>query len=203
MVERKAIVYRSYDPVDLELAEARLRAAEIPYVRVGRGSAALLGVGDAIVEQLLEVDQEHLEHARELLTDTEEDDDDDDEVEDEPARPATATLKQHFMAAGLSLVFPGLGIAYAGLPLAGFALLFWSVSALFMTVAPGQGAAFGVFGQLLPRLVDFAGAQLLLNHFGRRKHPVATQAALAIVLVAVFYLGFRYGGPHVAQLVAE
>jgi hypothetical protein len=167
-------------------------------VRVGRGSAALLGAGDAIIEQLLEVDADHLEHARELLADAHQNHDDDDDPE--PPRAEAATLKQHFMAAGLSLVFPGLGIAYAGLPLAGVALVIGSIASL---LAPDQGAAAGIFGQLLPRLVDFAGAQLLLNHVGRRRHGLATQAAVALVLLALFYFGYRFGGAHVARFVAE
>ena len=63
----KAIIFRSYDPIAVELAEASLRAAEIPFVRLGRAHAALLGVGELGLEQLIEVDHEHAETARELL----------------------------------------------------------------------------------------------------------------------------------------
>ena len=41
MTAQRVILYRGYDPVALDMVEAQLRAAEIPFVRLGQGNALL------------------------------------------------------------------------------------------------------------------------------------------------------------------
>jgi hypothetical protein len=109
------IVYRGYDPVEVELIEAQLRAAAVPYVRLGRGNAAMLGVGNYIVEQLIEVAAEHVDEARALVAAARADDDDRDDadlddsgVDHAPAglgtRWSLSNAVQHLTAFGLLLV---------------------------------------------------------------------------------------------------
>ena len=114
MARSYEIVYRGYDPVDLELVEAQLRAAAVPYVRLGRGNAAMLGVGNYIVEQLIEVAAEHVDEARALVSAARGDDDeaDDAELDDSGAghmppglgpRWSLSSAVQHMTAFGLLL----------------------------------------------------------------------------------------------------
>lgn len=180
-------IFRSFDPISVELAEAHLRAAEIPFIRLGRGNAALLGVGNSIVEQSLQVDAEHAERARELLTVV---------AAGEPARldegpqeegQKVAPAKLQFIGGGLSLLWPGLGLAYAGFPLTGLALAGWAFFAF--ATASQDPLVFFVFGALLPRIVDLVATQHWLRRFGRLRVSLVLQGLLAVGLVAAFVQG--------------
>jgi hypothetical protein len=185
------VVYRGYDPVELDLIEAQLRAAGVPYVRLGRGNAALLGVGNYIVEQLIEVGAEHADEARALISAARGDDTRlDDSAADyeppagEPERPR-ASFKQHLMALGLVLVFPGLASAYAGFPIAGFALMGWS---LYASMGAGSGAdpaASFVLGQIATRSVELVAVQLRLRRSGRARPSAGRQVVLALLCLAL------------------
>ena len=116
----QVVVYRSYDPLAVELAEARLRAAEIPFVRAGRGSAALLGMGDLAIEQLVAVALEHAQQARELLAAGAVAADDDQHADEEPAsdldsptEPRAASRAQLF-ALALALALSVVAALYFG-----------------------------------------------------------------------------------------
>lgn len=94
MSAEPVVVFRSYDPVAIDLAEAQLRSAGVPYVRGARGNAALLGAGNSIVEQLLEVQAEHAAEASALLATQVKSDD------TEP-KEAPSSRKTAFIAAGV------------------------------------------------------------------------------------------------------
>jgi hypothetical protein len=197
----KRIIFRSYDPIAIDLAESRLRAAEIPFVRIGRGNAAMLGAGDSIIEQLLEVDAEHADQARELLTAAASDTDDPDASPVEEREPIVASAKARFIGGGLSLLWPGLGVAYAGFPLTGLAAAIWSLASL---VTPFQDPlTHAVFGGLLPRILDFCVAQYWLRRFGRRGPSFVLQAMLGASIVIAFVLGARLSAPYFQRILAR
>jgi hypothetical protein len=157
----------------------------------------MLGVGDSIVEQLLEVDEEHAGQARELLTATQTDDHDTFLVEEH--EPLVASAKTRFIGGGLSLLWPGLGVAYAGFPLTGLAVASWSFAAL--VTAFQNPLAHAVFGGLLPRILDFFAAQYWLRHFGRRGPSLIAQAMLAAAIVIAFVLGTRHLGAYLYRML--
>ncbi|HMI90462.1 MAG TPA: DUF2007 domain-containing protein [Polyangiales bacterium] len=198
MARSHDIVYRGYDPVELEMVEAQLRAADVPYVRLGRGNAAMLGVGNYIMEQLIEVPAEHVDEARALVSAARADDDeldttgaDEDLSALDPGR-SRASLKQHLTALGLSLVFPGLASAYAGFPWLGFAVLGWSFAVM---VSAGNGpnpAASIVLSQVATRAIELIATQLRLRRAARAGTSAGRQiilALLCLVLLQAAYCG--------------
>lgn len=198
MSERGTVVYRSYDPIDLELAESRLRAADVPHVRIGRGNAALLGVGDNIIEQLIEVPPEYAEQARALLASPDEDEEDEEEDDEPEVGQPPATMKALLTALGLGLIVPGLGIAYAGLPATGLIVAAWSFVAFLSTSVASDPVAAVVFSQVIARIVDVVFAQVWLRRYGRTGPGALGQLTLATVLVTAFFLGERYAGPAIS-----
>jgi hypothetical protein len=193
----RAIIFRTYDPVAVELAEAHLRAAEIPFVRLGRGNAALLGAGDSLIEQIIEVDEEQAEQARELLSSIASDEVDDEQDDEEPAAPS----KSLFIGGGLAILWPGLGLSYAGLPLTGLVIAAWAVVALATSFKDPLGLA--LFGGVIPRIVDFVATRYRLRRYGRKGPDVVSQALLALILVGAYFLGARYLSVHLYRLLAE
>lgn len=204
MADTRVVVLRSYDPLLIDLAEAQLRAADIPCTRVGRGNAALLGAGNSIVEQQLEVDARNADAARELLASAHSA-----EAGEEQEPPADATSqraarprREAFVAAALSMLWPGLGLSYVGFYLTGLVLGAWSFVALIRASMAPDGLALALFGHLLPRVIDLVGAQLWLRRFGRSKVPFLHQAALALAIVGTSSGAQRLLGPGVTQLLA-
>lgn len=196
----KVIIFRSFDPVAVDLAESHLRAAEIPFVRIGRANAAILGAGDSIVEQGLEVDAEHAEQAREILASPSQTDSDP-VSEPDAQEPFVTTTKMLFIGGGLSLLWPGLGMAYAGFPLTGLAVALWSFASFVGSTQDPIGLA--VFGGLLPRVLDFLVTHLWLRRFGRRGLSPMLQAAFGIMLVVAFLMGMRHFSVHLWRMLPK
>jgi Putative prokaryotic signal transducing protein len=208
MSEARVVVFRSYDPIAIELAEAQLEAAQIPAIRLGRGNAALLGGGSSLIEQLLEVAAEQADEARALLASLvstgEGSANSVEEAVHAPPAEEAGSGKRRFIAAGLSLLWPGLGIAYAGLPLTGLFLGVWSFAALVASPSAAHDAiALVVFGLVLPRLLDLVGAQLWLRRFGRRGISVAAQLAAGLAFVGASYSCQHIFAQPLAQLIAS
>lgn len=191
MVRSHAIVYRGYDPVEVELIETQLRAADLPYVRVGRGNAAMLGVGNYIVEQLIEVPIHCFDEARALVAAARGDDacEDSDEESEEtgsasPPRARGASFREQLVGAGLSLLFPGLGTAYAGYPLPGFAIAAWAF-VTWISAAQGPTPLANVLvSQLFARVVELSVTQVCLLRAGRARPSVFAQVLIAVLCVA-------------------
>jgi hypothetical protein len=62
------VVYRGFEPAGLDLVESMLRVEGLEPRRLGQTSSpALLGVGEALVQQLVEVPREHVQAARALI----------------------------------------------------------------------------------------------------------------------------------------
>ncbi len=170
-------------------------------MRLGRGNAALLGAGNAIVEQLIEVDGEYVEQARELLAAGSRDFDRDDASPAEDDEAYADSAKTYFIGAALSLLWPGLGMAYAGFPLAGFVVAAWSLVALSAAVLDPLGLA--VFGGFLPRILDLIGTQYWLRRFGRLGSPVVQQLLIGVGLVTALVLATHYLSVHLYSLIPQ
>lgn len=61
------VVYRSTDPVALDLVEDMLRVEGLSPQRLGRANPALLGAGAYAIEQLIAVPDRHADEARALI----------------------------------------------------------------------------------------------------------------------------------------
>lgn len=61
------IVYRGFDVTGLDMVESMLRAEGLEPQRLGKAQPALLGVGNAAVEQLIAVAPEHADAAISLI----------------------------------------------------------------------------------------------------------------------------------------
>jgi hypothetical protein len=61
------VVYRGFDPAGLDLVESMLRAEGLEPRRLGKAQAALLGIGNAALEQLIAVAPEHESAALALI----------------------------------------------------------------------------------------------------------------------------------------
>ena len=203
MARSHAIVYRGYDPVELELIESQLRAADLPYVRLGRGNAAMIGVGAYIVEQMIEVPLECFDEARALVASARGEDygDDSDELvlDGGPtasagragAQPASA--RQQLVGAGLSLLFPGLGTAYVGYPLSGFAIAAWS---LVVWVGAPLGTApvmSALVSQVFARIAELGLTQTQLLHVGRTRASLRVQLLVTALSLAGLQAALHYG----------
>jgi len=198
MARSRDIVYRGYDPVELELIEAQLRAADVPYVRLGRGNAAMLGVGNYIVEQLIEVAAEHVDEARALVSAARAADEADELEASDPAQgvPALgpdrsrASAREHFTALGLALVFPGLASSYVGFPLVGFAVLGWSLFVMFGADASPNPAASILLSQVATRAGELIATQLRLRRAGRTRPGSARQVLVALLCLTLLQAAY-------------
>lgn len=195
MAAPRVTVYRGYDPVVLDLVEAHLRAESIEFVRLGRGNASLLGVGNHVVEQRIEVAGEDADRARELIAELAgevEDEAPEPEVEDGPETgPQRPTLRSRAMALGACLVWSGLGTAYVGVPAAALVLALWPLAGFFVESRFASSGAFALFAWVAPRILDLGYSQIRLQRSGRRGLALPAQLAVALVLVAVFVLGVQ------------
>jgi hypothetical protein len=212
MARSHTIVYRGYDPVELELIETQLRAADMPYVRIGRGTAAMLGVGNYIVEQLIEVPIECFDEARALVAAARGDDaladsEDSDELalaggeSDEPGstsprRVRGASFREQLIGAGLSLLFPGLGTAYAGYPLPGFAIAGWAFVVWISAAQAETPIANVLVSQLFARAAELAVTQVRLLRAGRTRPSVFAQVLVAALCIAGLQSVLHYARNH-------
>jgi hypothetical protein len=194
-----AIVYRGYDPVELELIETQLRAAEVPYVRVGRGNAAMLGVGNYIVEQLLEVPVDRYDEARALIAAARGEDygeDSDELVLEASGLPAgvvqPASARQQLVGAGLTLLFPGLGTAYVGYPLSGFAIASWSLAVVLLAPLGSAPAMSVLISQVFARAAELLVTQPRLLLAGRTRPPLWAQLLVAVAAVGSLQAVLHY-----------
>jgi hypothetical protein len=199
------VAYRGFDPAQLALTEALLASADIRSRRLGAGHAALLGAGDSAIIQLISVPAADLEEAQRLLRDAElgqpvelvpEEPEDDNAGADE-----SVPRRTRFVSVGMTALWPGLGLAYAGWFLPGLGLAVWSFAA---HIRRDHAEAFAgiVFGHVVARLVDLGLAQSsLTRHGGRHPHGWMQQVLAAVLLVTAMHWSMKFAGVPVARYI--
>lgn len=192
MTATRIIVYRGYDPVALELVEAQLRAEDIEFVRLGRGNAPLLGVGNHVVEQRIEVAAEDAQRAREIIAELAHAVDEGPHEDPVGAAPLQGLAwREHVMALGASLVWSGFGTGYVGTGAAAVVLALWPFAGILLTDRFPSSGALGLFAIVAPRIVDLGYSQVRLHFYGRSRPSLAAQLAFALALVGTFALGVQ------------
>lgn len=184
-------VVRLSDPVTTQMVVAALLEQGLDARAIGTQNAALLGAGQSIFEQRVEVPEAQADRAealaRDLLGSAEElaleDDSARAEEEEDSATPITTSLspRRRGIAAGLAFIFPGGSHYYARRPWTGliFTVLFFvAISSL----AAGSSTA-GVVAALGVPLLDMAGGQAAVGAVNRGEEAsMASQLARGLMM---------------------
>ena len=198
------VVYRGYDSTQLTVIEGLLSSMSIPARRLGRANPSLLGVGDTAILQLISVPADLASDAREAIAEFDGHVVAPDEETAEPSVAASDAWKVRLKAIGMSVLCPGLGLAYAGALWPGLALAVWSFTAIALSRGSYDFSVAGaLFGYGVARLVDAAASQVLLTlHNGRATLPVVPQLMAAFVLVSVMHWSVHLlGVPAMTRLL--
>lgn len=193
-------IHDAGDPIEAEMLVEALLDGGFDARAIGTRNASLLGAGQHIFAQRIEVPEAQAEEARELVAallgggelvpgiEGEADDDEgDDDDDDDEARPALAPRRRG-VAFGLGLIFPGGSHYYTQQPLTGLLVTAAFFAGLFWGLSLGAGAATAA---CLATLVgaDLVGGQLAI---GARKRgaplgPVG-QLLQGLVIVGIALL---------------
>ena len=195
-------VVRLSDPITTQIVVSALLDQGLDARAIGTDNAALLGAGQSIFEQRVEVPEAQAERAealaRELLSSEaelpgEEDFAPDIDEEEEPASEGTASLspRRRGIAAGLAFIFPGGSHYYARRPWTGVILTLLFFLGMFSLV--GGTSTSGVVATLGAPLMDMVGGQVAVGAVNRgEKASAAAQLGrgmmMAVLILAVAWV---------------
>ncbi len=184
-------VVRLTDPVTAEMLVAAMLERGLDARALGTHNAALLGAGDSIFEQRIEVPEAQAAEAEALARDLLETADldgaaereDDEEEALAPAGPTGLSPRRRGIAAGLCCIFPGGGHYYVRRPWTGAMLTaLFLLSLVLLFGGAGRAGAAAFFG--VPAL-DMAGSQAILDAVNRgERASLVSQLARGFMLVA-------------------
>jgi hypothetical protein len=190
-------ILRSSDPIETQMVVEALLEEGFDARSIGTQNAALLGAGQGIFEQRVEVPEPQAEAARELASSllVEEADEEADEDGGADATPGRQPLRRRGVAAGLAFIFPGASHYYARHPWTGLVLTLTFFAGFFLLAQGAERAAIVLIGGV--PLLDLITGQLAVGAYNRGSpRSVAVQlvqgAAMAAVLVLVALLFFNF-----------
>ena len=183
-------VVRLGDPVTTQMVVSALLDQGLDARAIGTDNAALLGAGQSIFEQRVEVPEAQAEQAealaRDLLADVEELPDleaepDDDDAVASPEPDGSLSPRRAGIAAGLAFIFPGGSHYYARRPWTG--LVFTALFLVALVLLAGGAYRSGAVALLGVPLLDLVGGQVAVRA-ANRGHKVAavTQIAQGIMM---------------------
>src|SRR5262245_51134355 len=132
--EPYAVVHRTHDPLEVEIAVDLLENNGIPARAFGTRNAALIGAGQHIFEQRVEVPESRVAEAAELISAMLSGS----RPVDEP--PPAPSPRRALLAAGVVFVFPGAGHFYARRHAAGLVLALAQLAAIAAVVGDSTAA---------------------------------------------------------------
>lgn len=183
------MVYRSTNPIDAGFACDYLIQHGINARLLGTDNGALIGAGQHIFEQKVEVPSNEADAAAQTLASVDAPDEgvDTDESWDESDVESSVLLRSAVLAAGAPFALPGGGHIYACRWASGLFIAFAEVCALVVLVAvDGRPALGGAFVLCAMILYDVAGAQVAVRAFNRgERSSIASQVAKVAIAVAL------------------